>query len=230
MRPQIAGSHWAGATMRSLLAITHQRRQRGQQEGKLMTDMVTIRGFASADVVLRSTKNGVPMATLRIGSTERRHDKLTNEWVDGTTNWFTVTMFRALAQNAAFSVRKGDRIIVIGKLRINTWLREDGRTGTSVDIEAEALGSDLVFGTCTYRRNAAQRQEPAMAAMGDVESYGHSTAANGSGTDPGDRDDNDLPDSDEGGAEGADDGDDVAATEDGESVDMKTGELADVPY
>ena len=198
-----------------------------------MSDMVTIRGFASADVVLRNTQRGEPMATLRFGSTERRHDRLTNEWVDGPTNWFTVTMFRGLAQNVASSVHKGDRIIVIGKLRVNKWLRDDGRTGTSVDIEAESVGGDLVFGTCNYRRSGAQRQEAPLYVPYDGGANGHGMPDFGLGPGDPDHDDNDLP-ADDG---GADDDKDVQADEDttevsdeGESVDEETGELLKAPF
>jgi len=196
-----------------------------------MADMITIRGYAVGDVVLRSTQKGEPMATLRIGSTERRVDKLTNEWVDGHTNWFTVTMFRALAQNVASSIHKGDRLIVTGKLRVKNWLREDGRTGTSVDIEADSIGTDLFYGTCHYRRNSGQRQESSPYAMNDGGANGHFAPDFAPGADDGDQDDNGLPEK-HGGGEDVDveveDGSDV--TEDGESADKETGELAGVPY
>jgi len=196
-----------------------------------MSDMITIRGYAAADVVLRSTHKGEPMATLRIGSKERRFDKITNEWIDGHTNWFTVTMFRALAQNVAASIHKGDDIIVTGKLRVKNWLREDGRTGISVDIEADSIGTDLYYGTCNYRRNSGQRQEPSLYVTDDGGANGHFAPDFAPGPDGGDHDDNDLPGK-SGGSEGIDvgveDGGDV--TEDGESVDTETGELAGVPY
>lgn len=55
-----------------------------------------------------------------------------------------MTAFRQLATHTAQSVDKGDRIIVVGKLRITEWESVE-RTGTNVEIEAEALGHDLAW-------------------------------------------------------------------------------------
>ena len=37
------------------------------------------------------------------------------------------------------------------------WALEDGRSGTSVDIDAESVGHDLMWGTANYRRNVQDR-------------------------------------------------------------------------
>ncbi|ALV45629.1 hypothetical protein MB46_09150 [Arthrobacter alpinus] len=120
-----------------------------------MVNTVTIRGFATTGIELRTTANGLVVGDFRMGSNERRPDPVTNVWADGPTNWFRVNVFRALAQNAASSIHKGDRIIVVGKLKISTYLRKDGATGTNVDIEAETIGPDLQFGTAHYTRVAS---------------------------------------------------------------------------
>jgi single-strand DNA-binding protein len=78
-------------------------------------------------------------------------------WVDGETNWYTITAFRQLALNVASSVSKGDRIIVSGKLRVRDWDNGE-RSGTSVEIEAETMGHDLVWGTTTFARTTLVRE------------------------------------------------------------------------
>ena len=120
-----------------------------------MANTITIRGFATTGIELRTTANGLVVGDFRMGSNERRPDPVTNVWAEGPTNWFRVNVFRALAQNAASSIHKGDRIIVVGKLKISTYLRKDGTTGTNVDIEAETIGPDLQFGTAHYTRVAS---------------------------------------------------------------------------
>jgi single-strand DNA-binding protein len=79
------------------------------------------------------------------------------EWVEGETNWFTITAFRQLAINVSTSVGKGDRIVVSGKLRVRDWDNGE-RTGTSVEIEAETIGHDLVWGTSVFTRTALVRE------------------------------------------------------------------------
>lgn len=123
-----------------------------------MTDLITIRGFVATDIRQITTANGVPMASFRMGSTERRMDKEQNQWVDGLTNWFSVSMFRKLAQNVFFSLKKGDRVVVVGRLRVKQWARPDGTSGTAIDIEAESVACDLLFGTVNYSRTGMRAE------------------------------------------------------------------------
>lgn len=70
---------------------------------------------------------------------------------DGTTNWFTVTAFKALAINASASISKGDRILVVGGLKVRDWDNGE-RAGTSVEIEATSIGHDMDYGTSKFTR------------------------------------------------------------------------------
>ncbi|WP_082357848.1 single-stranded DNA-binding protein [Arthrobacter alpinus] len=126
-------------------------------EGQIMSNYVTLQGFASSDVELDTKESGLLIGKFRMGSTHRVQDPVTKAWSDGPTNWFRVNLFRSLANNVAASVHKGDHIVVSGKLRIKTWLRLDGSQGMAVEIDAETVGNDLKFGTCTYHRNASPR-------------------------------------------------------------------------
>ncbi|WP_298251316.1 single-stranded DNA-binding protein [uncultured Arthrobacter sp.] len=124
-----------------------------------MTDIITVRGYVATEVRLTLAHSGLPICGFRMCSTERRFDKEANGWVDGTTNWYSVSMFRQLATNAGASIKKGDRVIVTGRLRIRPWSNPDGRTGTSVEIDADTAGHDLMWGTANFRRNSSERSE-----------------------------------------------------------------------
>jgi single-strand DNA-binding protein len=80
-------------------------------------------------------------------------------WVDGETNWFTINSFRQLAINSASSISKGDRIVVSGRLKVRDWDNGE-RSGTSVEIEADSLGHDLVWGTTQFSRTVLVREDP----------------------------------------------------------------------
>ena len=84
----------------------------------------------------------------------------TQEWVDGQTNWYTVQCYRKLAENIGPSLRKGQHVIVTGKLRLRQWTSDDGRQGTACEIDAESLGHDLFWGTTNFVRSISSRQEP----------------------------------------------------------------------
>jgi single-strand DNA-binding protein len=104
------------------------------------------------------TSEGLSVTSFRLASGSRRFDKDSGAWADGDTNWFTVVAFRQLAVNANESIFKGDRIVVSGRLKVRDWDNGE-RTGTTVEIEADCLGHDLLFGTSTFERVARQDQQ-----------------------------------------------------------------------
>ncbi len=124
-----------------------------------MTDIITVRGYVATEVRLTLAQSGLPISGFRMCSTERRFDRETNTWVDGHTNWYSVSMFRQLATNAGVSIKKGDRVIVTGRLKVRPWINAEGRTGTAVEIDADAVGHDLMWGTANFKRTAADRGE-----------------------------------------------------------------------
>lgn len=122
-----------------------------------MSNIVTVVGTIATEPRALTTQSGIALCSFRVASGERRFDREKKSWVDGETNWFTVTAFRGLALNAHDSFHKGDRVVVSGRLRVRSWERDD-RSGTSVEIEAEALGHDLRWGVSQFSKK--QRGEP----------------------------------------------------------------------
>ncbi len=123
-----------------------------------MSTVISVVGTVATDPRTITTQSGIALCTFRLACGERRFDREKNSWIDGETNWFTVTAFRGLARNASDSFHKGDRVIVNGRLRIRNWERDD-RSGTAVDIEAEALGHDLRWGASSFtKRNGSETQ------------------------------------------------------------------------
>ncbi|WP_081743413.1 single-stranded DNA-binding protein [Arthrobacter sp. H20] len=132
-----------------------------------MSDNITVRGYVATDTRSGVAESGLAYASFRMCSTERRFDRNTNSWTDGQTNWYAVSMFRQLATNAGVSIKKGDKVVVTGRLRVRPWIREDGRTGTSVDIDAETVGHDLMWGTAHFHRTSADRAGGETSTAGD---------------------------------------------------------------
>lgn len=127
-----------------------------------MSDTITLQGLVATSPRHIVTSEGLPITSFRMATTSRRFDRAEEQWVDGETNWFTVTAFRGLAQNAVASVEKGQRIVVIGRLRNRDWDNGE-RTGTNVEVEAEAIGHNLAWGSAVFTRSvaAAVEEEPA---------------------------------------------------------------------
>ncbi|EXF25093.1 single-stranded DNA-binding protein [Nesterenkonia sp. AN1] len=117
-----------------------------------MSETITVRGFLGGEVEEFTTLQGLPISNFRLGCTPRRFDRKTEQWVNGETNWYTVSAFRQLAQNVKSSLHKGDPVLVTGRLRVRQWENEKGQRGTSVEIDAEAIGYDLTFGSGSFTR------------------------------------------------------------------------------
>jgi single-strand DNA-binding protein len=123
-----------------------------------MFDTFSVSGLVATTPRHLVTQDGLPITSFRLAASTKKFDKQANRWVDGETNWFTVTSFRQLAVNTATSVSKGDRVIAIGRLRVRDWDNGE-RAGTSVEIEAETLGHDMVWGSSTFLRTVNVREE-----------------------------------------------------------------------
>jgi single-strand DNA-binding protein len=122
-----------------------------------MSDQVTVAGLVATTPRHLVTQDGLPITSFRLASSHRKFDRNQNKWIDGETNWFTVTAFRQLAINSAGSVAKGDRVIVTGKLRVRDWDNGE-RAGTSVEIEADGLGHDMTWGSSVFTRTVLVRE------------------------------------------------------------------------
>ncbi|QAY73839.1 single-stranded DNA-binding protein [Agromyces protaetiae] len=122
-----------------------------------MTDLITVTGVVGTDPRAIVTQQGIPITSFRLASTRRIFDREKGTWQDGETNWYGISAFRKLAFNANASLRKGERVIVHGRLKLRPWQAGE-RSGTAVEIEAESIGHDLTWGITQLQR---LRSEPA---------------------------------------------------------------------
>ena len=110
---------------------------------------VTISGNVVGDPVARATRANVPFVTFRVASNVRRVDFKTGEYIDAGTNFVNVTAFRSLGVNLANSLKKGEPVLVYGRMRINQWVNGE-RSGTTVEIDAYNVGHDLSWGQTKF--------------------------------------------------------------------------------
>lgn len=113
---------------------------------------VTFHGWVGGEVRHRTVRD-TSVASFRVGVTPRmRRD---GEWVDGETGWYSVTVWRGLADHVRQSVRKGDPVIVHGRLRTETWTPEGGAPTTTLAVDATLVGHDLTRGCSHWWRAPA---------------------------------------------------------------------------
>lgn len=131
---------------------------------------ITISGYVGTNVEFRSSNgNGYDRAVFRLGSTPRFRDRRDGVWRDQETIWMTVKVWRALAQNVAASVQRGEPVIVVGKLRAERWKGEDGEDHQRDVLEATMVAHDLNRGTTAFRR--AERQPEKAEQPDDTQIY-----------------------------------------------------------
>lgn len=115
-----------------------------------MKDIDSITLIGNVGSAPKHTMNGtLHITTFRLASHQRRFDREKNTWVDGDPNWYTVKAFNQFAVNVAASIAKGDPVVVTGRLRVRDW-ESDERSGTNVDVEADAIGPNLFWGTTSF--------------------------------------------------------------------------------
>ena len=113
---------------------------------------VTLVGFVAQDPIQRPTKSGVLVTDLRVGTTPRVQDRVTNEWRDGDTSYYNVSCWRRLGENVRASLRKGDPVMIKGKFRSRTFTDKNGVTRNVIDIMADTVGHDMNRGVANYLR------------------------------------------------------------------------------
>lgn len=103
--------------------------------------MITVIGNLVADPEYKNAA-GHSLANLRIASNERVKDSSGN-WKDGDTTYIDVTCWRKLAEGAS-SLKKGQRVVVYGKLKGRSFQRKDGTNGYAYEIEATDIGQSIM--------------------------------------------------------------------------------------
>lgn len=109
------------------------------------TVSVTIVGNLTADPELRFTPSGNACAKFTVAINRKVFNSTSKKWEDAGTDFHYVTAWRLLAENVCASLGKGDRVIVQGNLKSNTYEDKEGNKRTVWELTAEAVGPDLMF-------------------------------------------------------------------------------------
>ena len=118
---------------------------------------VTIVGNLCADPELRHTPGGVAVADLRVAE-NRNYKDTSGEWQQATS-YYSVVTWRTLAEHAAASLHKGDRVVAVGRMRQDEWTTDAGETRRRYLIDADELAASIRFATVDVHK--PERPEPA---------------------------------------------------------------------
>ena len=111
---------------------------------------VTLVGNLTDDPEVRFTPQGTTVASFRLAVTPRVKDD--EGWRDGDTSFFRINAWRDLAEHVTDSLSKGDRALVLGRLKTRSWETPEGERRSVVEVEAEEVGPSLKWATATPQR------------------------------------------------------------------------------
>jgi single-strand DNA-binding protein len=118
---------------------------------------VVLAGNLAAASELRFTSNRTQVANFGLAITHRVREG--GDWRDRQTSFFRVTAWRDLKVNVAESLDKGDRVVVVGRLRARSFETPEGERRSVVEV-----GADDVVRACGGRSpgpcGSANRRQP----------------------------------------------------------------------
>lgn len=123
---------------------------------------ISIQGNLVADPDLRFSQGGKAWATFRVAENHRTRQG--DRWVDSPSEFHNVKVFGQLAENIAESLKKGDRVVVVGTTQTREYKPEKSEDSvTVVDIVADSVGASLQYATAklTKAARAVSEDEPA---------------------------------------------------------------------
>lgn len=114
---------------------------------------ITVVGNLTADPELRFTPSGAAVANLTVASTPRTFDKQANEWKDGETTFMRGSVWRDQGENAAASLKRGDRVVATGRLVTRSWETPEGEKRSVMEMEIDEIGASLVYANLQVTKN-----------------------------------------------------------------------------
>jgi single-strand DNA-binding protein len=95
---------------------------------------VDLMGNLGADPIVRHTQSGTPVCNLSV-ATNRRYKKKDGSPQEETT-WHRVTVFGPSAVHCGEYLKKGDLVIIEGRLNNRQWLDKDGQKRYTTEVVA----------------------------------------------------------------------------------------------
>ncbi len=94
---------------------------------------VVLAGNLTRDPELRFTNDGIPVCSFGLAVNRVRSKQ------EDAVDFFDVTAWRELGETVANYKRKGDPILVEGRLQYRTWEAQDGSKRSKVDVVADTV-------------------------------------------------------------------------------------------
>ena len=102
-----------------------------------MLNKVMLIGNLGADVELRYTQSGAPVASFRVATTERWKGQ--DGQMQEQAEWHSIVAWKRLAEICGEHLRKGSRVYIEGRLQTRKWQDQNGNDRYSTEIVAREM-------------------------------------------------------------------------------------------
>lgn len=102
-----------------------------------MINKVILIGNLGADVELRYTQSGAPVASFRVATTERWKGQ--DGQMQEQTEWHSIVAWKRLAEICGEHLHKGSRVYIEGKLQTRKWQDQNGNDRYTTEIVAREM-------------------------------------------------------------------------------------------
>jgi len=99
---------------------------------------ITLQGRLTRDPEVRTTTSGKTLATFDVATSERVKNKHTQQWEDGRSEYWKITLWGRDAEAAADNLSKGDKVLVTGGFRVQYWTDNAGVEHSRLAIDPVA--------------------------------------------------------------------------------------------
>lgn len=102
---------------------------------------ITIVGRVGGDPTLTAVgQSGAQVVNFSVATTSRIKNKATQQWEDGDTTWYECSAWRDHAENIAANLRKGQQVIVLGRLKTRKYTTNAGQQGMALEVQVDDVG------------------------------------------------------------------------------------------
>ncbi|MBW3657215.1 MAG: single-stranded DNA-binding protein [Actinobacteria bacterium] len=116
------------------------------------SNFITMIGNLTDDPDLRFTPSGAAVCNFRIAVNRRYTDKSGQQQEE--TTFMGVNIWRDMAENVAESLHKGDRVVVIGRVKVRSYENREGQTVWVTEIEADEVSPSLRWARATISKTS----------------------------------------------------------------------------
>ena len=115
-------------------------------------NQVTLVGNITDDPELRYTPSGAAVANFTI-AVNRRFKGQDGNWEDKLEGFFRCNCWRDMAENVTESLRKGARVMVVGRMQQRSWETDQGQKRYEIEVQVDEVGPSLRWATASVQKS-----------------------------------------------------------------------------